>query len=101
MNVAEVLLDIIALMLIYSSKKSTQINGTFLALAVNCFTFWKTVLYSLYGAHHTTHNKWPEYILLYLIPNGLWLIIPLYSIIAISSKLKIYLMSAENKEKKI
>jgi hypothetical protein len=64
-------------------------------LAVNAFTFWKTVLYTLYGAHHTTHNKWPEYIFLYLIPNGFWLVFPLYNVLAISSQLKALVLKGE------
>jgi hypothetical protein len=94
--VAKLLIGLVALKLIYSSKKSTQLNGTFLALAVNCFTFWKKVLYFLYGIHHTNHNKWPEYILLYVISNGFWLVIPLYSILAIFSKIKKYILDEKN-----
>lgn len=45
-------------------------------------TFWKTVLYMLRytwlcnGAHQLAHLSWAEFLFLFLLPNGLWLVFP-------------------------
>ena len=48
------------------------------------FTFWKTVIYFAYGRPDAAHNDWQTYTLLYLLPNGMWLLMPFLSLISIA-----------------
>ena len=61
--------------------KGTRI-GLLLGFAVLLMTFWKTVIYWLLYAPLTTtsnpfsHLSWLQLIFLFVIPNGMWLVVP-------------------------
>lgn len=92
-NVLETILNFIGLYLytLDQNSKSQQRRGLVVLLVALSATCAKTILYAFYDYFHvpsnTAHNKWPEYIMLYLIPNGLWIVVPALCIIHIGSKL--------------
>ncbi|XP_052280201.1 uncharacterized protein LOC127877922 isoform X1 [Dreissena polymorpha] len=78
MNYAEVLLNIVTLF--YHYRKSNLTKP--LAFTVSVMTFWKTVLYIAMfyelagGKDYRIGNTLLEEVLLVLIPNGIWLLLP-------------------------
>ncbi|KAH3839005.1 uncharacterized protein LOC127879452 isoform X2 [Dreissena polymorpha] len=78
MNYAEVLLNIVTLF--YHYRKSNLTKP--LAFTVSVMTFWKTVLYIAMfyelagGKDYRIGNTLLEEMLLVLIPNGIWLLLP-------------------------
>jgi len=81
LNVSEFIINLITLIISIRKTAEFQAIGFGSALMMNSFTFKKTVLYSLYGHSFPRHNEFGKYILLYTIPNGVWLVIPLVSIL--------------------
>jgi hypothetical protein len=65
-----------------SARKSTFAGVV--ALVSLAFTFWKTVIYFAYGREDAAHNDWKTYVTLYLLPNGMWLLVPFLSMVAIA-----------------
>ena len=63
------------------------------AFMVSTMTFAKTVLYFLLstslcgGEHYVNHNDWKTTILLYFLPNGIWIIIPFLCMVATGRKM--------------
>mmetsp|Transcript_5973 Transcript_5973/g.10402 ORF Transcript_5973/g.10402 Transcript_5973/m.10402 type:complete len:177 (+) Transcript_5973:83-613(+) len=81
-NLIEVGLQLAVLWLL-RKKDSTakdQSGAALLTLVVSTTTFWKTVLYWLYdivgGFQSTGHNGVVRLVFIYLIPNGVWLVVP-------------------------
>lgn len=79
LNVAEIVISVAAVLLLFLRKPS----GLLLALVVNTMTFWKTVLYQLQytplckSAHcNLDHTTWTDAVLLFIVPNGVWLVFP-------------------------
>lgn len=62
-----------------------------LAFMVSTMTFSKTVLYFLVstslcnGEHFVNHSDWRKTVLLYIIPNGFWIVIPFFCMVATGS----------------
>ncbi|WAQ99651.1 hypothetical protein MAR_024024 [Mya arenaria] len=89
MNYAEVILNIITLFYHYQRARATQC----LAFTVSVMTFWKTVLYIAMfyelagGKDYRGGNTLLEEVLLVLIPNGIWIIIPAMCMAALWSDL--------------
>ena len=80
-NVAEIFLNFVVLVLHFSgSPKAIP-----LCTVVLSFTFWKTLLYFGMEAceefSNIKHNPIETLILLYIIPNGIWIIAPFFSLI--------------------
>ena len=101
LNVAEIVLNLVSLALLYLfNDKSKQILGTLLALIVNSFTFWKTVLYVVFGEHFADHSDQFGYVFLYLVPGGVWIVLPFICILQLTSFLKNKLVLAEEKLEK-
>ena len=58
-----------------------------LGFAVNLMTFWKTVIYALLYTPLTTttnvlsHVSWAQMMFVFVIPSGIWLVIPFMTIL--------------------
>ena len=78
LNLVEVALNFAALWVYRggAGSRKSRATGCLLALVSLAFTLWKTVLYMMYGREDASHNPWGTYIPLYLIPNGLWMLVP-------------------------
>ncbi|XP_060082922.1 uncharacterized protein LOC132562208 [Ylistrum balloti] len=75
LNYVEVILNIIAIFMHYRKSRHTLP----LAFTVTVMTFWKTVLYFLMYVVSDTYRKnntMTEHIFLFLIPNGVWVVLP-------------------------
>ncbi len=61
----------------------------------------KTVLYgtieAVSGSRHTRQNDWFDFILLYVIPNGLWIVLPLLIVVSLGSRMATLLSSAADR----
>ena len=61
------------------------------ALIASTMTCSKTILYHLIeinsGFHYTKQNDWSTFITAYIIPNGIWIWVPLFAIIKIGNAL--------------
>ena len=74
--------------------------------AVSTMTFWKTVIYMIQyfefcaGDHLVQHLTWQQYIGLFMIPNGIWLVFPFYFMLVYGRKLKSGLDHTDLAEKK-
>ncbi|KAF8324917.1 uncharacterized protein EI90DRAFT_3146783 [Cantharellus anzutake] len=79
MNLAENILNLLYLYQVHLSPDPS--TAPIAGFAVATMTFWKTVLYWLQdwlcGWCTTGHNDWSTWILLWVFPNGLWLVMPL------------------------
>jgi len=77
-----------------------------LAFMVSTMTFAKTVLYFLLstsicgGEHYISHNDWNRMILLYIIPNGIWIILPFLCMVATGQRILICMESEESTKAK-
>ena len=60
---------------------------------VSTMTFWKTLIYMIQyfdltgGGHLLSHLNWLQYTL-FMLPNSLWLVIPLYFILTYGKVLR-------------
>jgi hypothetical protein len=67
----------------------------------------KTVLYFLlsselcYGDEFIVQTTWPEYLLCYIIPNGTWIVMPLFCIISLVRKIMYAIEISTTKQMKI
>ncbi|EWS75186.1 emopamil-binding protein (macronuclear) [Tetrahymena thermophila SB210] len=99
LNLYECFINVVALCLLFSKCQKTQLGGTFLAILVNAFTFWKTVLYFQYGLPHCLPVKnYVEFIFLYIIPNGFWIFVPLINCISISKRISQQLLTQKTQQ---
>jgi hypothetical protein len=85
-NLAESALNFLAAYLSKQAGASTRksLVAGLLALTSLCFTFWKTMIYFAFGREHAKHNTWDMYISLYLLPNGLWILMPFFSMLGVA-----------------
>jgi hypothetical protein len=98
-NLVEVTLNFLAFFLSTSScSKRTKLFASLIALTSLAFTMWKTVIYFAYGVHFAAHNAWNTYITLYLIPNGLWILVPFLAIVSITRSVVRVLDLNDNKK---
>lgn len=68
-----------------------------MTIAIQAFTLWKTVIYiwySYYSAAADVINFTPKGIFLYWIPDLIWVIMPLLSILIIAGQMSKYLILA-------
>lgn len=85
MNLAEMCLNIIALIMYNKGKVGLSVLVAFM---VSTMTFSKTVFYFLVsselcgGQHFVNHNDWKSAVFLYIIPNGIWIVVPFLSMVA-------------------
>jgi hypothetical protein len=94
LNLFEISLNLISLYLL-SSKKFKQAAAV--ALVVSAMTSSKTILYhvmeiSCHGCN-SKQNDWATFLTLYILPNGVWIWVPMYVCIVLGSAL-----SAEDNE---
>jgi hypothetical protein len=63
------------------------------AFAVATMTLSKTVLYGLVelasANKHTEHNSIQDLVLLYIIPNGMWIVMPLAIVLTLSRRIRL------------
>ena len=77
-----------------------------LTFMVSTMTWSKAILYFLLstslcgGQHYINHNDWRTTILLYIIPNGTWIIIPFLCMIATGRKMLVFMENNDAKAKK-
>ena len=69
--------------IIYHVAGNALLSNALCFTATLC-TFWKTVLYLLvnvcggeHGFIHTRHNSTRDMVIFYIIPNAIWIIMPL------------------------
>ncbi|XP_059145320.1 uncharacterized protein LOC131932435 [Physella acuta] len=80
LNYAEVVFNIVTIVMHYAQSRHTATT----AFTVSVMTFWKTVLYFLMfsefctGGEYRQGNTALEEIALVVIPNVIWVIVPLY-----------------------
>jgi len=97
LNLVECVINTITIIALLSSSIRTKHFGTFLAFAVNAFTFWKTVLYFLYDLPHCLPPRDNlEFFLLYILPNGTWLVMPLLCMFGIGKRVSNQLVLVKN-----
>eukprot|EP01084_Bolivina_argentea_P119268 211492_1 len=79
-NLVEMLFNLIAIY--YHLTSNTIASNAWCFISTLC-TFWKTVIYLLvnicggeHGFIHTGHNSIKDLFIFYIIPNGIWIIIP-------------------------
>jgi hypothetical protein len=88
-NVVEIILVVLS-MLVYAGKSiRAKSAGSLLCLVASCFTFWKTVIYVMYGYKGLVFAKGNELIVLgaFIIPTACWLVFPVLGIFAIGDRL--------------
>ena len=72
---------------------------------VSTMTFAKTVFYLLgatklcHGNKYVGHNDWLPLIGLFIVPNGLWVILPFFSMLALGQMILDVLETAHNTPK--
>ena len=61
------------------------------AFMVSTMTFSKTVFYFLVsselcgGQHFVNHNDWKSAVFLYIIPNGIWILVPFLCMVTLGN----------------
>ncbi|KAI8798654.1 hypothetical protein BgiMline_022881 [Biomphalaria glabrata] len=89
LNYVEVLINIVTIIMHYKASRYTTIT----AFTVTVMTFWKTVLYFLMfsefcaGDTYRKGNTALEELLLVVIPNGIWIVVPLAIMFSLWTKL--------------
>lgn len=91
LNLVEVVINIICIFCYMSNRVNLS---NILAYGVTIMTFWKTVLYQLTdvcggpnGFVYTGHNSYDRLIIYYIIPNGVWLVVPFIIIFKLTKQL--------------
>ncbi len=101
LNVVEVAINLLTLSLLASraSKMPAVITG----LVVNSMTASKTVLYfvceAMSGFKYTKHNELSKLISLYVIPNVIWVIVPVLACVSLGNALVRFETDAASKKK--
>ncbi|GAX79822.1 hypothetical protein CEUSTIGMA_g7262.t1 [Chlamydomonas eustigma] len=91
LNLAEVSLHFLSLYL--WSKPRLQSQGDVLAFGSQLMTLWKTVLYWLNdfcrpeGQRYTEGSDLMTWLLVYMLPNVVWLIVPSFTVYALGQRL--------------
>ena len=81
LNCIEILMSLTSLLILQKKGLKWQIIGAFLAFTVSAFTFWKTFFYWLYDEAFLNYNvPLGEFLGVFLIPNLVWLGMPLCSL---------------------
>ena len=90
LNLAEVVVTVIGFLFTLMSSKAAKLKGAILMIMSSAFVFWKTVIYIWYDIPYMSdavRNFAPDGILLYYIPNGFWIVCPLWAIYSISQRI--------------
>ncbi|MES1908415.1 MAG: hypothetical protein MHM6MM_001360 [Cercozoa sp. M6MM] len=89
LNLVEVGLSVIALLML--SVRRSRAMGALLTLAINVAILWKTALFFsfeiLNNFHSTEHNDRMTWWLLYVVPNGIWLLMPLLTSLSLMRRM--------------
>ncbi|XP_070553233.1 uncharacterized protein [Ptychodera flava] len=102
LNFAEVILLVVALIMNSQNHRCTTVTS----FTVSTMTFWKTVLYfvmstSLVNGSNMIGTSDPlKLIFLFLIPNGVWLLLPALSMISLGNRLAEPLENTQKSKKK-
>ena len=79
----------------FQSQLLQKNKGAWLCgFAVSTMTFWKTVIYMMQyfdfcaGGHLVQHHTWQQYLGLFMIPNGIWVVLPFYFMLIYGRRLK-------------
>lgn len=81
-------------------NKGAVLTGFF----VSALTWWKTVIYMLQytwlsnGAHLVSHLNWMQFSFLFLIPNGIWIVVPAWFMLSYGSQLYHIVMAHKDKQ---
>lgn len=100
-NVVEIVLSLATITLILQRSK----GAVLCAFTVSTMTFWKTVIYMIQyfdfcaGGHLVKHHTWSQYIGLFLIPNGIWIVVPFYLMVVYGKKILCALHSNNTEHK--
>ncbi|KAJ7370259.1 hypothetical protein OS493_033605 [Desmophyllum pertusum] len=105
MNLVEVCLNVITVIMHIGGK--AQLTSLLLAFMVNTMTFSKTVLYFLIssglcgGHNYVSLSDWKKLIFLYIIPNGVWIVLPFLCMVATGRKMLQCMENDETTAKKL
>lgn len=84
-NIFEAFLTFLASMMLCIKNVKLQVAGSVLALIVSCFTYWKTCIYFFYDEGFINFNNSTfDLVMLFLIPNLIWIVMPFLAIVSIS-----------------
>ncbi|KAI8388116.1 uncharacterized protein BYT42DRAFT_559000 [Radiomyces spectabilis] len=79
MNLIEISLGLLFVRMV-GNKNYTQGQANLVGFSASILTLAKTILYWLMevfsAMEHTKHNDWMTWIFLWVIPNGIWLVVP-------------------------
>lgn len=70
---------------------------------VSALTFWKTVLYMLQytelcnGSQRVAHLNWNQFLFLFLLPNGIWIVFPFVFIVFFGTQLYSLILNSKSK----
>ena len=97
MNIMECVVNYIGLYVYHIQYKRgnrrnvTERTGLVILLCSVSATLAKTLLYGIHDMYHTpsntAHNNYIDWIFVYIIPNGLWIVVPAAVCVHIGSKL--------------
>lgn len=90
LNLAEVVVTLLGGVFCLFGSRKNQLRGAILMILASAFVLWKTVIYIIYDIEFMSEAARTfqlDAILLYYIPNGFWIVCPLWSIISISSRI--------------
>ncbi len=109
LNILEIICGFLALAMYHGSKSSTTKNLACVILLITCVaTFCKTVLYFVHdfvdtGIHpdqHPTDISWFDYIMLFIVPNIIWIVVPLSCIVNLTKQIVAVCDKAQPKQPK-
>jgi hypothetical protein len=102
MNIVETLMNFLYVyMAAIDGRPQLRAVAPLVGLSVALMTFWKTVLYWLQdyltgpnGWGFTGHNKPYEFLVLFAIPNGFWLLVPALLSVYFYREISVHLLTA-------
>jgi hypothetical protein len=88
-NIVEVILFVISLIVSSVNNNRAKLAGALLCIVASCFTFWKTVIYVMYGYPTMVFRPGNELVTfgVFILPTSLWLILPLLGIYTIGNRI--------------
>lgn len=89
-NLVEVFLQLlsVAIYVLSENQHGKRVAGLIAVIAA-CFTFWKTIIYLMYGTDHIhlDFNNFLNTFLIFILPTSFWLVMPLWGIMHIGGNL--------------
>ena len=101
LNLLEVALTFLGLAVYSKECSRAKIKGAMICLVASVFIFWKTVIYMWYDVAYLSEealNFSPDSLLLYYLPNSLWILFPIWSIGSIGGRLGKQIFKAKGKQ---